>query len=123
MNWLYVFIGGGLGSVARYAISLAIKRANWVSQFPWATVIANALACLLFAYIFKYLSIQKPEANSWMRLLLLTGFCGGFSTFSTFSFENFTLYKQEEYTLLLLNVLISLVLGFLAFLAIAKNSL
>lgn len=122
MNWILVFIGGGLGSVVRYAISLGVKKMQWATHFPWATVITNVVSCFVFALILNWILQQKEADAHSMRLLLLTGFCGGFSTFSTFSFENFELFKSEQYILLLLNVLISVALGFMAFLAVAKNA-
>jgi CrcB protein len=108
MNWLYVFIGGGLGSVLRYAIGLTTPMFIKTS-FPMATFISNTLACLLLAIIVY--SVQKEPKADWLNHLLIIGFCGGFSTFSTFSNENVQLIQQGNWQMSMLNILISLTVG------------
>ncbi len=82
-TYLFVFLGGGLGSICRFGLG------HWLSaykfQFPWATFAANVLACLVLG-VFVSLSI-KGRLGGPMSVLLMAGFCGGFSTFSTFSNE------------------------------------
>ncbi len=101
-----VFIGGGLGSVSRYAMSyfFPIKVG-----FPWATFAANACACLVLGVLLG-LDLSKGM-NSSSRLLLMTGFCGGFSTFSTFSSEVFHLLQNGQYTIACSYIIASLVVG------------
>ena len=90
---VYVFIGGGFGSMARYLISLWIP---WnTTSVPWATFTANFIACLLIGAFWMLGSRQLLDAP-W-RLLLITGFCGGFSTFSTFSNELFLLGEEGNW--------------------------
>lgn len=89
MNVLFVFLGGGLGSLCRYGISKAIKQTDL--HFPTATFVANVLSCIVLGYLIG-LSL-KEGISSPQRLLWMTGFCGGFSTFSTFSGETFTLLQ------------------------------
>lgn len=85
-----VFVGGGLGSVTRYLIGLWL----WPLQgrFPWATFVANGLACLLLGLWMGW--HQAGALSEQRRLLLATGFCGGFSTFSTYTAESFQLWQN-----------------------------
>lgn len=103
-----VFIGGGLGSLARYGISLLIVN-KFKSSLPIATIIANSSACLTMG-IMLFLMTQKAELPPILRPLILIGFCGGFSTFSTFSLETVVLLKVGDYWYAIANVLISLIL-------------
>lgn len=109
MTAVYIFIGGGLGSLTRYGISLAAK--NWTSlNFPLGTFISNLLACILLALVTVLLS-SRAEQSDWLRPLLIVGFCGGFSTFSTFGFETYALMQQGYLTVAILNIVISVTVG------------
>lgn len=110
-NIFLVLLGGGIGSVVRYLLSYFLTK-NSTTQFPWATFIANALGCLLIGLLFGY--IQKNNVqNESLKLLLITGFCGGFTTFSTFSLENIQFIQNQNYNLALLYTISSIFIGFL----------
>jgi CrcB protein len=108
-NLLWVFLGGGLGSIARYGIGDLLKSQSLV--FPWGTLLANAVSCIILGYLLAY-NLKTPLSPSY-RLLLMTGFCGGFSTFSTFSSETYLLLQDGKYNLALAYVAGSLIVGLL----------
>lgn len=109
---LLVGLGGGVGSIFRYLTSRLLIRGEMVG-FPWATFTVNLFGCL-FIGLLVGLSVRWMEWNEGLKLLLITGFCGGFTTFSAFSLENLTLYQQGNYSQLILYTLGSVVCGLLA---------
>ncbi len=110
-NLILVLLGGGFGSIARYLISYFFSKNN-VTHFPWATFIANTVGCLIIGLLFGY--IQKNNLqNETLKLLLITGFCGGFTTFSTFSLENIQFIQNQNYNLALIYTLTSVLVGFI----------
>lgn len=106
MHILAVFIGGGLGSIARYGISKALLNVM-PSNFPVGTILSNILACLVMGAVL-YLYGNKVESG-YIRPLVLIGFCGGFSTFSTFSLETVYLIKQNLLAYAVLNIAVSII--------------
>ena len=109
MQLLLVFIGGGLGSLARYGVSLCFGRMGNI-YFPLATFISNLLACLIMGvtlYVFR----EKISGQAWVGPLLITGFCGGFSTFSAWSRETLELLQQGAIGWAVANILVSLAAG------------
>jgi len=106
---LAVFVGGGLGSVLRYLIN------RWVgilypTTFPLATFLINSIGCFLFGFLVMFIGKAYPLP---IKLLLITGFCGGFTTFSAFAFENVELMQNQQIGLSLFYVLSSVVIGIL----------
>ena len=93
MNWLLVALGGAAGCVARYATALAFFRPGEPPAFPWATLVANLLGCLLIGYLNGVLADRRPE----LRVLLMVGFLGGYTTFSTFSLETASYLRGGMY--------------------------
>ena len=105
MNYLLVFIGGGVGSICRYGIAVLIKDYN--VTFPFATLLANIISCVILG-ILVGLSL-KGGVHDFHKLILITGFCGGFSTFSTFSFETLHLLQTGAFMHAIANIFVSLV--------------
>ncbi len=106
MNWLLVFVGGGLGSVARYGVSQLLQR-FYSGSLPAATFLSNVLSCIVLGLVVMYLNGLGETENRMIRLAVLIGFCGGFSTFSTFSFETIQLIKNGNHLVAAGNVIIS----------------
>jgi CrcB protein len=92
---LFVALGGAAGSVSRYALSYLVQsRAS--STFPVATLIVNVSGSLLLGFLVRY-AMETQVISAEMRLMLTTGFCGGYTTFSTFSFELARLVEDGDY--------------------------
>ena len=104
-SYFLVFIGGGLGSVCRFGIAEMLK--SYLFIFPLATFIANSLSCIVLGY-FLGLSLHA-EGNAFQKSLIMTGFCGGFSTFSTFTNETLQLFQSGQILYAIANVVFNLV--------------
>jgi len=108
---LFVFVGGGFGSVLRYAIGKWLNATE--SGIPYGTFAANVLGSLLIGIILG-LAAKNETLSQNSALLLATGFCGGFTTFSTFAYENHLFLKSGDFTSFAVYTIASFVIGFLA---------
>ncbi len=108
---LLVFIGGGTGSVARYLISKILNHNHY--NIPYGTFTVNIIGSLLIGIILG-LSLKTNSLSQNTVLLLSTGFCGGFTTFSSFAYENHILLKNGDISSFLIYTIGSFVLGILA---------
>jgi CrcB protein len=110
-NILLVGIGGFIGSVSRYLTGLAVIELT--HPFPYGTFIINILGSFLIGLVYGAAD-RSGYLNNWWVLFLATGFCGGFTTFSTFANENLRLLQGGEYFFFALYTILSITLGILA---------
>jgi CrcB protein len=108
---ILVGIGSGIGGICRYLVSVFMGQTH--SGFPWGTFVVNIVGCLLIGILWGLMSRFQNLAPAF-SLLLMVGFCGGFTTFSTFSKEGLTLLQTDNYMLFTLYVLGSVVIGIMA---------
>ena len=108
-NLALVALGGGIGSAARYLCQKWFVE-NSINPFPWGTFFVNLLGCLLIGIIYA-MAERSSLLTPPTRLLLITGFCGGFTTFSAFAFENMELLRSGDITYFILYSIGSVILG------------
>ena len=106
---IIIGLGGFVGSTARYIISKLIQE-NVSSIFPWATLLINLIGSFLIGVLFTFSYRENLISENWSNFLII-GLCGGFTTFSTFSLENYNLYNAGNYLPLLLYSSISIIGG------------
>lgn len=107
-----IFLGGGTGSILRYCVQMMLHERIVPYSFPWATFTVNILGSFLIG-LFYTLS-ARFNLSTEIRLLLTTGLCGGFTTFSTFSNDGLIMMKQGFYGMFFLYTLLSILLGTIA---------
>jgi CrcB protein len=119
-NLLYIFIGGGFGSVLRFLISNFTQKIWNINSFPMGTFVVNIIGCFLIGFLTSYFI----RIDSYLKFLMITGFCGGFTTFSAFSSENYSLWENGDYFVLIFYILLSVIVGLIAVYAglqVSKN--
>jgi fluoride exporter len=108
-NLILIACAGAVGTVGRVLLSGWLNRLSG-EKFPWGTLLVNLLGCLLFGLIFA-LAEEKQLITPRLRLVLLSGFLGAFTTFSAFGFETLTLIRNDHWLLAIANVGVQNVLG------------
>lgn len=111
-TWFLIFLGGGTGSLLRYGVQLMLHQRITPFLFPWATLGVNVAGSFLIGLFYAWTA--RFNLSDDTRLLLTTGLCGGFTTFSTFSHESLGMLRQGYYGTFFLYVLASLTLGIAA---------
>lgn len=109
---LIIALGGGLGSTLRYFTSIFVSK-YWSSNFPLATFIVNSIGCLLIGFIIGLLE-KNQLSDSRLKWFLVTGICGGLTTFSAFGMENYNLFQNNNSLLAFVYIAMSIVIGLLA---------
>jgi len=112
MNVLVIGIGGFVGAVARYGIAVWIGQ-RWGRSFPLGTFVINVSGSFLIGLLMTLMAERFTENPQW-RLLLVVGFLGAYTTFSTFEYETGALLKDGEWFFAGLNVVLSVIVGFVA---------
>ncbi len=110
---LQIIIGGALGTVSRYAVSVLVYRSAG-TDFPYGTLVVNLTGCFLIGFLAS-VTEDRLLLGSNIRAFLMIGFCGAFTTFSTFILETANLIKDGETSRALVNVLLSVIAGFIVF--------
>lgn len=108
----YIALGGGLGSVLRYLTTVVMNK-YIQATFPYATFVTNIIGCLLIGLFFGYLEKQNAVSQD-LKFFLITGLCGGYTTFSTFSNENVQLLQNNQILAAFLYISLSVFLGLMA---------
>ena len=113
MNLLVVGLGGFVGSILRYLMGLLVMQVSKQGALPWGTVIVNVLGCLLIGLLGRWFD-NADQVPFQLRLFLMVGLLGGFTTFSAFGYETLVLLRDRHLALALTNVLAQLTLGLAA---------
>ena len=111
-NLILIFLGGGLGSLARFGVGRTL--ASWSINLPYGTLAANVLACVILGFFTGVVALRSSEAVLPYRAFLAVGFCGGFSTLSTFSNETLMMLLNNRWGDAVFNIALSVVLCLLA---------
>jgi fluoride exporter len=109
---LGVAAGGAFGALSRYGIDTWVERRS-DAVFPWATLLINVSGCLAVGFIIAAF-VDRHRAPQWLRMGLVMGFCGGFTTFSTFAQETLDLILEDDNAIALATIGANVVLGLVA---------
>ncbi len=109
---VYIAVGGAIGSVLRFLTAVLVSK-FWSNQFPLATFLTNIAGCFLIGLFIGILAKYQLTVSN-LKWFLVTGFCGGFTTFSAFGMENFTLLQNNNSLLAFSYIALSIILGLFA---------
>ena len=112
MNYLIIGVGGFVGAISRYMLAVWIGE-RWGRSFPLGTFVINVSGSFLIGLLMTVMAERFTENPQW-RLFLVVGFLGAYTTFSTFEYETGALLKDSEWLFAGLNVVLSVVVGFIA---------
>jgi CrcB protein len=107
INYLVVSLGAAIGGAGRYWISNIVYK-YFPAVFPYGTLVVNVVGSFIIGLLI-FIFDEKELLNNQLRIFLTIGFCGGFTTFSTFSLETFNLIRDSEYFLASINIILSIV--------------
>ncbi len=111
-NLIIVAVGGGVGSALRYLVQETLHKQ--IDNFePYGTFVVNVLGCLLLGLLAGFVE-QEKLVNPSLNLLLISGFCGGFTTFSTFAYQGHSLFQSDKPLQAVLYIGVSVIIGLLA---------
>ncbi len=123
MKFFWLLLAGGLGTLARYSLGGVVQRAYGGGGFPWGTVAVNILGCFLFGVIWS-MAEERLVISGEVRTIILVGFMGAFTTFSTFIFETGQFIRDAQWFLAMGNLLLQSVSGIIVlFLGLAAGRL
>jgi len=112
INYIIVFAGGGTGAAVRFALGTLIGQ-RWGRSFPLGTFVINVSGSFVIGLLMTLMADRFTENPAW-RLLLVVGFLGGYTTFSSFEYETGKLVTDGEYVYAILNAVLSVIFGFAA---------
>ncbi len=101
---IYIAIGGAVGAILRYSLSVYIYR-NFDESLPWGTIAVNLIGCFIIGFLWNIFQDMTHSANT--RIFIFIGILGAFTTFSTFGLESFHLFREGDIKLGILNIFIS----------------
>ena len=107
---LWIALAGSLGALARYGLAGFVQNLTHTSRFPWGTAAVNLLGTFLFGVVWS-MAEERLVISGETRIIILTGFVGAFTTFSTFMFESGGLLRDEQWTLAFANLAFQIIVG------------
>jgi len=108
MFYFFIIIAGGFGALLRYSLGRFATNQQWTA-LPFGTLIANLIGCFLIGYL-SWVLVHRWQASEQFQVVVITGFLGGFTTFSAFSLEAITMFEQGSNTRALIYIMVKVAL-------------